>query len=37
VVVDFDRKGSHSRLMNYDPVRGLQMVNVLETEKEASF
>jgi UDP-2,3-diacylglucosamine pyrophosphatase LpxH len=35
VVVDFDRKGSHSKLMNYDPVRGLQMVNVLESEKEA--
>jgi hypothetical protein len=35
VVVDFDRKGSHSKLMNYDPVRGLQMVNVLESEREA--
>ena len=30
-------KGSHSSLMNYDPVRGLQMVNVLETEQEAAF
>jgi len=36
VVVDFDNKGSHAKLMNYDPVRGLQMVNVLETEKEAA-
>jgi hypothetical protein len=36
VVVDFDRKGSHSKLMNFDPVRGLQMVNVLETEREAA-
>jgi hypothetical protein len=32
MVVDFDKKGSHSRLMNYDPLRGLQLVNVLESE-----
>lgn len=35
VVVDFDAKGSHARLMNFDPVRGLQSVSVLESEKEA--
>lgn len=35
VVVDFDNAGSHAKLVNYDPVRGLQKVNVLETEKEA--
>jgi hypothetical protein len=35
IVVDFDSKGSHSKLMNFDPVRGLQLVEVLETEKEA--
>jgi hypothetical protein len=36
LVVDFDAKGSHATLMNYDPARGgLQRVNVLETEQEA--
>jgi len=36
LVVDFDAKGSHASLMNFDPARGgLQRVNVLETEQEA--
>ncbi|MCB9554593.1 MAG: hypothetical protein H6707_00735 [Deltaproteobacteria bacterium] len=30
LVVDFDKEGGHYHLMNYDPQRGLQLVNLLE-------
>ncbi len=35
IEVRFDKTGSHSKLLDYDPVRGLRMANVLESEEEA--
>jgi hypothetical protein len=36
ILVDFEKNGSHAKLMNWDPDRGLQLVSELEDEAEAA-
>lgn len=36
ITITFDATGSHARLKNYDPQRGIQAVSVVESEAEGA-